>query len=262
MKQIAAASAAQAPLVPTGDIISKLMQATTDPALDVNKLASMGALVIQFEALRAEREFNIALLACKSDMPNITKDRVNPQTNSRYASYDHISDLVDPVTRQHGFTLSFGTAESPLADHYRMTVRLRHVGGHHEDYIADIPIDAAGIAGKRNKTPTHAFGSTISYGRRYLKCMVFDISFSEDDDGNAAGEAVSAGPVTTTQADKLKEFAAQVSADEKAFLAWATKAFKADIADWTDIPADCFDAAMAALEAKAKQNTKKAKEAA
>jgi predicted hydrocarbon binding protein len=35
---------------------------------------------------------------------------------------------------------------------------------------------------------THATGSAITYGKRYLKDMIFNLSFLEkDDDGNAAG---------------------------------------------------------------------------
>jgi hypothetical protein len=36
---------------------------------------------------------------------------------------------------------------------------------------------------------THATGSAITYGKRYLKNMIFDLRFKEsDDDGNAAAD--------------------------------------------------------------------------
>ena len=55
-------------------------------------------------------------------------------------------------------------------------------------------------------TRTHATATAVTYGRRYLLCMIFNIS-TEDDDGNlAAGQAevrpTGPGEITTTRASR------------------------------------------------------------
>lgn len=53
---------------------------------------------------------------------------------------------------------------------------------------------------------THATGSAITYGKRYLKNMIFDLRFKEkDDDGNAAGNE--ANQVSREDEAKLQEWA-------------------------------------------------------
>src|SRR5690606_25480341 len=57
--------------------------------------------------------------------------------------------------------------------------------GHVRNGVGEIPVDGAGSQGRVNKTGTQAFGSTATYGRRYLLCMLFNISTGDDNDGNA-----------------------------------------------------------------------------
>ena len=72
------------------------------------------------------------------------------------------------------------------------------------------------MKGTQNKTATHAFGSTMSYGRRYLKLMIFDVATTDEDDGNAAGAyagnrasgsgpAPNAGAITAKQVKDLEK---------------------------------------------------------
>ena len=52
-----------------------------------------------------------------------------------------------------------------------------------------MPADGKGAQGRDVMTRTHATGSAVSYGRRYLLLMIFNIAVGgEDDDGNAAGK--------------------------------------------------------------------------
>ena len=51
-----------------------------------------------------------------------------------------------------------------------------------------MPADGKGARGNDVMTKTHATGSAVSYGMRYLLRMIFNISVGEhDDDGNLAG---------------------------------------------------------------------------
>ena len=50
-----------------------------------------------------------------------------------------------------------------------------------------MPIDTKGARGGDVMTRTHATGSALTYGKRYLLIAMFNLAIEEDDDGNAAG---------------------------------------------------------------------------
>jgi hypothetical protein len=50
-----------------------------------------------------------------------------------------------------------------------------------------MPVDGKGARGGDVMTKTHAMGSGVSYGMRYLLRMIFNLAIDYDDDGNAAG---------------------------------------------------------------------------
>jgi hypothetical protein len=45
-----------------------------------------------------------------------------------------------------------------------------------------------------NKTQVHALGSTSSYARRYLVCMIFNVTTEDDNDGNRRKDEVEPDP--------------------------------------------------------------------
>ena len=66
---------------------------------------------------------------------------------------------------------------------------LSHERGYKRTFHIDMPADGKGAQGRDVMTRTHATGSAVSYGRRYLLLMIFNIAVGgEDDDGNAAGK--------------------------------------------------------------------------
>lgn len=152
--------------------------------VDVEKLERMLAMQERILAKQGEMAFNEAMKTCQEEMPAILRNKENQQTNSRYADLEAVNNAIVPIYTKHGFSLSFGTADCPVTAHYRITCLVSHTGGHSRPYQADIPIDAAGIKGTANKTGTHAFGSTMSYGRRYVTLMIFNLTLTnEDNDG-------------------------------------------------------------------------------
>ncbi len=159
-------------------------------------------LIERLLSIRAERAFSSALRAAQEEIPRILRDAHNDQTKSRFARLDTLARVVNPVVNRHGFSLSFGTADSKLADHYKVTCRLSHVGGHHRDEAIDVPAETAGIKGNPNKTAMHAMGSSMTYGRRYLMMMMFNLVLAgEDDDGVAGGHP----PLTPEHLSALTE---------------------------------------------------------
>ncbi len=179
--------------VPTKEIsdalamVSVIERALANPNVDVEKLERM--LVMQEKILDRQAQVSFArdMREVQSKMPAIVKNSNNEQTNSEYATLEAVCEGANPIITENGFSLSFGTADSPKEGHYRVTGEVTHIEGHSRSYFADVPIDATGIMGKVNKTNTHAFGSTMSYGRRYLTLMIFNIAVKDDDDGQGTG---------------------------------------------------------------------------
>ena len=182
-------------------ILAVIARAATDPNVDVDKMERLFAMQERVMARGAEQAFNKAMAAAQKEMPQIKRGGKNTSTNSTYAELDAMSEAMVPVIAKHGFALSFGTDVSPLPAHYRVTCEVSHIGGHSRIYNADVPSDLTGMKGTQNKTSTHAFGSTLSYGRRYLKMLIFDVA-TTDDDGRAAssGEHISDNQLSTLEA--------------------------------------------------------------
>jgi hypothetical protein len=163
----------------------------------------------------AEVAFSAAMSDVQSEMRPVLAESENKQTSSKYAKLDAIAKAIDPIISKHGFSKSFGQGETDKQNHYRVTMELRHRAGFKKDYFLDVPVDAAGMAGKINKTATHALGSTMSYGRRYIKLMAFDIATGDDDDGNSATHRET---ITAEQVQKITDLLLEHDVDEERFL--------------------------------------------
>lgn len=166
-------------------ILSMIERAARDQSVDIDKFERLMTMRERMESRAKEEAFNAAMAAVQNELPAIIKDRANDFTRSKYATLDAIVREAGPIYTRHGFSLSFGTEQSSLPGHYRVTCIVSHVGGFSRPYAADLPADLAGSQGKTTKTAIQAFGSTLSYGRRYLMCLIFNIAVTnEDDDGN------------------------------------------------------------------------------
>jgi hypothetical protein len=163
--------------------LSMIERAARDPSVDVSKMERMFEMRERVMKTSAEQAFNASFVAVRAAVGPVIKNKNNDQTRSKYADLFAIADVLDPIMTENGFAATFGTADCPLENHYRITGTLLHAQGHSKEYHVDVPVDGAGIKGQTNKTATHAFGSTMTYGRRYLKVAMFDISIT-DSDGN------------------------------------------------------------------------------
>lgn len=225
-------------------IISIIDRAARDPEYNVEKLERLFALHERMLTRNAELQFNTAMRACQEEMPKILRNKDNTQTSSKYADLERVNEIIVPVYTKHGFSLSFGTADTALPGHIRITCLVSHVDGHSRPYFSDMPLDLAGIKGNQNKTPTHAHGSTMSYGRRYLTLLIFNITLTnEDKDGNRASDKI-----TDQQAMDLQAIAEEVGANREAFLKYF------GIQCLADMPAKRYSDALTMLNKKRKQS--------
>lgn len=223
-------------------LVEVLRDAATDPRVDVAKWDALLSFQERIERREAERAFNVALHSAQQQMPKVLKDRNNPITHSKYATLEKVYDTIMPIASNLGFSLSFSTEQSHLPDHYRMVAELSN-GGHSRIYKADIPSDATGMKGTQNKSATQAFGSAMSYGRRYLTLLIFNsvATESEDNDGNTQAAS------TTIDEEQFKRLEAKIDsygADRMGF----KKYFKIEKIE--ELPHGKFDQAMKMLDTK------------
>lgn len=167
------------------NIMQVISRAASDPSVDVDKLERLLGMYERIGARDAENAYNDAMNAAQEEMRPIAADANNPQTKSRYASYGALDRALRPIYTKHGFSLSFDTADGAPADHIRVVCRVAHRLGHKEHPHLDMPADGKGAKGGDVMTKTHATGAAITYGKRYLLGMVFNIAIGDDDDGNA-----------------------------------------------------------------------------
>lgn len=225
-------------------IIGMIERAARDPAVDVDKLRQLMEMRAQVEAKNAEREFYAAMNDVQSKLRRIRADANNPQTKSRYASYAALDRVLRPLYTEAGLTLDFNTVPGAQENMVRVVCDVSK-GGHVKRYQIDMPADGKGAKGGDVMTKTHATGSAVTYGRRYLLQMIFNLAVGEDDDGNAAssgtGELLSPAQVKEMQALIVK-----TGANLGAFLKWAK------VERIEDIGAEYFDSCMAAIRRAAK----------
>ena len=183
-------ASAATPSEPNGrdSAISLFERLARDPSASVEKIERLMALWERGEAKTAEAAFNVAMSSAQSEMRPVAADASNPQTRSRYASYEALDRVLRPIYTTHGFGLSFDTGDAPVSEWVRVLCYVTHASGHARTYHADMPADGKGAKGGDVMTKTHAVGSAMSYGMRYLLKMIFNVAVGdEDDDGNAAG---------------------------------------------------------------------------
>ena len=226
-------------------LMSIIERVALDPNADVNKLKEMLAMQEHIFDKNAEIEFNAAMTNCQMQMPSVLKESQNQQTHSKYAKLDLIIKVCSPVWTKNGFALSFGTDESKIEHHIGITCVASHSGGFSRNYRWDLPLDDVGLKGSANKTKIHASGSTVSYGRRYLTCMIFNIAVQDDDDGTAGNSFVY---INDSQVADIESLIVEVKADRSKFLGHLKSTCGAS--DLFHLRAESFDYAIKALEIK------------
>lgn len=226
-QQLAPVSDAQA-------VIHMIERAARDPSIDLDKMERLLAWRERAEERVASQSFDRAMSDCQAVMKAVAPDSDNPQTKSSYASYAALDRALRPIYSKHGFVVSFNTGEAPELS-VRVLCRVAHKEGCARDYHIDMPADGKGPKGNDVMTRTHATGSAITYGRRYLLLMIFNIAVGErDDDGNGAGAAQHSVPdygerITKAQAAELRNLLEFHKVPEDRFLAWAKVSTVEDI---------------------------------
>jgi hypothetical protein len=165
----------------TAQLLASIIEVAKDPTADIAKVEKLIALHDRMKLAAEEEAFDAAMNAAQAEMGRIATDSNNPQTHSKYASYGAMDRMVRPIYTKHGFSLMFDTGDSADPKAVLVTCRVSR-GGCHRMFKIAMPADGKGARGNDVMTTTHATGSAVSYGRRYLLGMIFNLATGKDDD--------------------------------------------------------------------------------
>lgn len=195
---------------------------------------------------KAKLAFMAAKVAAKAEIPRVLKSRKNDHTKSKYADLAAIDEAVTPAITRHGFTLDFTAIPSEgRAGYIDVTCTTLHREGHSESFTLPWPLDGEGMKGNTNKTPVQAMKSTITFARRTMKMMAFDIADADDEDGNAPTPPQET--LSLQQMKVLDDLVERTGTDRKTFLAYAK------VESMGDIYTKNFDRLKKILEGKLEQ---------
>lgn len=234
------------PVSESAAVLSLIERAARDNTVDVDKMLRLMDMRKEVMAEQAERAFDEAMAAAQEEMEPVRTDSNNPQTRSRYASYAALDRAIRPIYTRHGFAITFDTEPSDVDGYVRIVARVSHGAGCRRFPKIDMPADGKGAKGGDVMTKTHAVGSAVSYGMRYLLKMIFNLAVGDnDDDGNRA--SARGGTISAEQVAGLQSLIVEVDADIPRFLRFLK------IERLEDLPASRIGEAVAALERKRQQ---------
>ena len=178
---------------------------------DITKADPIG-IIERAQIQERATAFMGALVKAQGGMEPIAKDMRNETTKSRYASLAALDRAIRPHYLAAGLAPTFNTRPSTKGEFWITIVgELVHTSGYYKEYEVDMLADGAGPKGSPVMTRTHAIGSAITYGKRQLLKMMFNLAEAgDDDDGQAAGKSQ---VLTTDQLDVVNKAIEDASMD-------------------------------------------------
>lgn len=194
---------APAPVSEQDAILSMIERAARDPNVDIEKMERMFAMRERMLASGAKAAYLSALAEMQAELPAAAR-RGTGHNNKKYARFEDIIEAIKESMHKHGFSLTFRIDQSQ-GDKVRITGVLGHRDGHSEQTDIVLSADASG-----SKNAVQAWGSSVSYGKRYVAVTLLGIATEDDDDGQAAG----AGQVINEkQLDELMKLLTDTGSD-------------------------------------------------
>lgn len=228
------------------DALMRLIErAASDPAFDVDKMERLVAMHERAMALQVKAEFDDAMVEVQKECAPIREDSNNPSTKSKYASYLALDRAIRPIYTKYGFSISYGQGDGAPENYVRIEAYVSR-RGHSRTHHLDMPADGKGAKGGDVMTKTHATGSALTYGKRYLLGAIFNLAIGDmqDDDGNAAGTE----GLTAEHKEELIALIKETNSDTGALLKYLFPRQKVKSLD--EMPDWKFPDAKAALEKK------------
>lgn len=236
----------ETPVAEPNNLLAAISRAASDPNVDIEKMERLMQMHERMCMQQAEQAFNQAMNICQANIRRVAADSKNRQTGSDYASQAAIDRDIRPIYTGHGFSLSFDT-EDAGPDMVKVVCYVSHSSGHTRKYNVSMPSDGKGSKGGDVMTKTHATGSALTYGQRYLTRLIFNIATGKDDDGNIAGLEL----ITAKQVADLEALITEIEGfPVGSFMSYLKNTYDAE--SYSEIPARAFKDVVAAVQRKRK----------
>jgi len=179
-----------------GALMSFIERAAKDPEFDVQKFGELLRLQRDVGHDQSRRAFNQAMAEAQAEMLPVVRSAQNKHLGNKYAKLEDIDREMRPIYTRHGFSVRYGSAPSPSEGTIRLTCTVAHAAGYFEENYLDAPLGNPGSQGGRTATtPVQSVGSAVTYLRRYLLGMVFNIVLADDDDDGEGTRRAAAAPM-------------------------------------------------------------------
>lgn len=186
-------------------ILNMIERVARDPSVDIARIERLYDLHQAAASRSAKTQFLAAFARLQADLPAVERKGTG-HNNKKYARFEDFIEKVKPELAKHGFSLSFRIAQEPTT--IKVTGVLGHEAGHIEETSLTLPADTTG-----NKNPVQAWGSSISYGKRYVGLTLLGIATEdEDDDGKKSGAVET---ITEEQAADLKKLMEKANLEDQ-----------------------------------------------
>ena len=222
-------------------LLAMIERAARDPSIDMDRLERLLEMKERAELRQASADFNEGMAKVQGEIGPIARDSFNPQTRSKYASYFAVDKAIRPIYVKHGFRVSFNEEQQDGNDIIRV-IAIVTKGMHKELYHYDSPIVTKGLKGNDMMTITHGKAAAVTYAKRYLMGMIWNLSTGEDADGN-----IDPSPLVTE--DQITEIS-KLLGNDKARIDALCKYFK--IGALNHMTQETYERAKSAIEKKAK----------
>jgi hypothetical protein len=165
------------------NVIEKVAAVKSLTSDDVEKLQRMMTMQEELEKRQAATRFNEMMAVAQGEMTRISKDSANPVTRSKYASLEALDAEIRPIYTKYGFSVSFNDETPEDRPDWLRLIAYVSCGSDTRKFTKWIPVSTTGIRGQQAMTATHASIASVTYGRRALLKMIFNLA-EEDTDGN------------------------------------------------------------------------------
>ena len=224
-----------------GQAPTSFMALALEKNVTPEQIEKMMDLQFKWEASQARKAYFAAMAAFKENPPDIDKDkkvRIKHKEGPGFTEYKHatlanVTSKISAALSKHGLSVSWTTPQE--GTQIKVTCRISHVLGHHEETSLSAGHDSSG-----SKNPIQALGSTISYLERYTVMALTGLASREmDDDAQATVEYISEKQLST-----IVDMINAKGVDEAKFLGYM------EAETLAKIEAKDFNKAMTALRAK------------
>lgn len=138
-----------------------------------------------------------ALLKSQQEIEGVSKDSTNPHFNSKFADLTAVIEAVVPTLNKNGIVVIQAPVPAPYEGHLALATTLIHAeSGETLSGTAVVPL---------SKSDPQAYGSALTYARRYSLGSFVGLKFKDDDGEVAVGRGEDKKrAVPTKPAFKLK----------------------------------------------------------